>query len=92
MHGLVFEVTIDPARGDEAEKLLHETVVPPVKALPGFVTAYWLRSDDGTRGVSVVVFESEETAQNALDNGPRPPEGAPATIIRVDRMAVLAHA
>lgn len=92
MHGLVFEVTIDPARADEAEKLLHETVVPGRPGLPGFVTGSWLRSDDGTRGNSVVVFESEEAAQNALDNGPRPPEGAPATITRVDKMAVLAHA
>jgi hypothetical protein len=91
MHGLVLEVSIDPARGDEALKLLNEVVVPAVSSAPGLVAAYWLGGPAGGRGTSVVIFESEEAARQAADSGPRPPEGAPVTITRVEVMEVVAH-
>jgi hypothetical protein len=42
--------------------VLREQLVPRVKQAPGFVKAYWLRSRDN-HGMSVVVFETEETAE-----------------------------
>ncbi len=92
MHAILVEVKVDAARGDEARKLLEEMVVPTMKALPGFVGGYWLGSEDGASGASIVVFESEETAQNAADNRPGPPEGAPVTVTRFEVRPVFANA
>ena len=92
MHGIINEVRIDPGRQDEAEKLLQETMVPMVKAAPGFVAGYWLRSDDGTSGMSLLLFESEEAAQKALENRPAPVEGGPVTPTRTEVRRVLAQA
>ncbi len=91
MHGLVVEVSIDQSRGDEALKLLNEVVVPAVSSAPGLVAAYWLGGPDAGRGTSVVIFESEGAAQQAAESGPRPPEGAPVTVTRVEVMEVVAH-
>ena len=55
------------------------------------VAAYWLGGPDAGRGTSVAIFESEDAARQAADSGPRPPEGAPVTITRVEVMEVLAH-
>jgi hypothetical protein len=60
MHAVVGNVTIhDFERG---LPVLRDEIVPQVRQAPGFVGAYWLRSD-GNRGMSVIVFESEDTAQ-----------------------------
>ena len=69
MHALVFDVTIrDRAQG---EQFLKERIVPGVSQLPGFVAGYWVNIDE-SRGTSLVVFESEEAAQSAMEGGPRP--------------------
>jgi hypothetical protein len=60
MHAVVGNVTIhDLERG---LPVLRDQIVPRVKQAPGFVTAYWLRSN-GNAGMSVIVFESEDAAQ-----------------------------
>jgi hypothetical protein len=62
MHAVVVQVTInDFERGRE---FLHSQVVPRVSQAPGFVAGYWTRSRDD-KGLSVVVFESEEAADTA---------------------------
>ncbi len=88
MHALVFDVTInDRAQG---EQYLKERIVPGVSQLPGFVAGYWVNLDE-SRGTSLVVFESEEAAQSAMEGGPRPPEDA-VTINTVTLGEVVAHA
>lgn len=52
MYGLVVRVKIDPDRGDEAAQMLKAQVVPKSRERAGFTGGYWLRSDDGTRGMS----------------------------------------
>lgn len=61
MHVLFVTVRIDPARHDEAINDLRENVVPHVKGAPGFVKGTWF--GDTGNGHGVVVFESEEQAQ-----------------------------
>lgn len=92
MFGVVGEVWIDEARRDEAEKLLHEMIIPSVKAEPGFVAAYWFRSIDGGTGKSFVVFESEEAARKAAANRPKPPQDAPVAVVRFELLPVIAQA
>jgi hypothetical protein len=91
MHGVVVRVTIKDM--DTAEKALRERVVPMVSQAPGFVTGYWLASEDNPRGTSVLVFESAEAAQALArqieSNGP--PTDA-VTLDSLEIREVVAHA
>jgi hypothetical protein len=74
MHAVLVKVSISDV--ENAQKELRETIVPRVSQLPGFVTGYWTRSDDGSNGRSMIVFESEEAARTAADQiGANVPEG-----------------
>ena len=68
MHAVVVRVSINDV--DSAQKVLEETVVPRVSQAPGFVAAYWTRSDDGSNGQSMLVFESEDAARTIADRMP----------------------
>ena len=92
MHALLVEVDVDTSRIEEALALLHEQVVPSVKAAPGFVGGYWIGSPESGTGLSVSVYENEEAARNAMEHAPMPPEGGPVTIRRFEAMPVLASA
>ena len=63
MHAVVVRVTINDQ--EAAEAMLRDEVVPRVSQAPGFVAGYWTRAQDGSNGMSVLVFESEEAAQGA---------------------------
>lgn len=65
MHAVVVRVSIGDA--EIAEKGLREKVVPAVSSAPGFVAGYWTRSDDGSNGLSLLVFESEDAARATAD-------------------------
>lgn len=83
MHAVVGTVTIhDFERG---LSVLREQLVPRVKQAPGLVSAYWLRSRDN-RGMSVIVFETEEAAQ-ALARRIES-EGPPTDAVTLDRVEV----
>ena len=93
MHAVVITVGIDSAKAEEATAMLHNRVVPDVKAMPGFVSGTWARSEDGTNGHSVVLFEDEETAKAALAQAKQgPPEGAPVKVLYAEVYEVLAQA
>jgi hypothetical protein len=68
----VVRVAIDPG-SDAAHRheILHELVIPDVKALPGFVRGVWLHDGEGT-GTCVVLFESKEDARAGLAALTRP--------------------
>ena len=72
MHAVVVRVNIKEL--EAAQQLLRDQIVPGVSQAPGFVAGYWTRSDDGTNGSSMVVFESEDAAkgmaQQLQDQGP----------------------
>ena len=65
MHAVLVKVSISDFEGSQKE--LRETVVPRVSQLPGFVAGYWTRSDDGSNGRSMIVFESEDAARAAAE-------------------------
>jgi hypothetical protein len=93
MHAVVITVGIEPGRAEEAVELLHKQVVPDVKATPGFVSGTWARSEDGTNGHSLVLFEDEEKAKAALTQAKQgPPPGAPVKILYAEVYEVLAQA
>lgn len=86
MHAVV--VTVKVGNVEEARPELLEQVVPAVSQAPGFVAGYWLEPVDG-HGLSVVVFESEETAKVAAERV-QPPSSV--TIETVEVREVVASA
>lgn len=91
MHALVVNVSIQPGHSEEGKAELETNVVPRVKEAPGVVAGYWASSPDGAHGTSMVLFESEATAQAGADmarNGPMPDF---VTFDKVEVCEVVAH-
>ncbi len=90
MNALLVTVTINDR--EPALAVLREQIVPRASQAPGFVTGYWLVSDDN-RGTSVLVFESAEAAQalaRVIES-----EGPPTDAVALDGLEireVAAHA
>ena len=63
MHAVVTHATINDQ--EAATAALQSDVVPTLKQAPGFVGAYFVSF--GAKGVSVVVWESEEAARAAAE-------------------------
>jgi hypothetical protein len=61
MHAVVVRVNIDDSEAATAR--LRDEVVPRVSQAQGFVAGHWTRK--GNTGLSMLVFESEETATDA---------------------------
>ena len=90
MHAVVARVSIGDFTAADPE--LRERIVPRVKDAPGFVAGYWTKTDDGTNGLSMLVFESEQEARAAaemLRSGPPP---ATVTMESVEVREVVANA
>jgi hypothetical protein len=94
MYGIIAQVKIDPANEDVARKALLDVVVPTAKSMAGFTNGTWLRALEGDRGISVLLFESEQAALAAAERmrSEGPPAGAPVTMESIDVFEVLAQA
>ena len=68
MHAALVTLTIDPDQAAAAASALTNSILPAVRAAPGFVAGYWLEPDEG-RGFSIVFFESEEQARQSITPG-----------------------
>ena len=91
MHAVVVRVSVGDA--EIADRGVHEQVVPGVSSASGFVAGYWTRSDDGSNGLSLLVFESEEAARAVADRfraGSILPETV--TVSRIEVREVVATA
>ncbi len=83
----------DTQRPDEAAAMLSGMVVPATTAIPGFSCGYWMRSEDHSQGLSVVLFESRAAAAAAAEaQGGGPPPGSPVTQVSVEVMEVAVSA
>ena len=92
MYANVVEVSVDTSV-DPERKGLNEVVIPRVQQLPGVVVGHWLEPIDG-KGLSVVVFETEEAARGAIEamglkQGASPAPGV--TVDRVQTREVIGH-
>jgi hypothetical protein len=78
-HAVVMRVKLpQDGNSEEAQKMLHEVVVPLAQAQAGFTGGTWMHDGDGN-GTGVVVFatlEEAETAKKVLT----PPPGGPQLI------------
>jgi hypothetical protein len=93
MHAVIGQVKIDPAREEDARKLLEEFVLPTAKSLAGFQGGYWARAKDGDTGHSILLFDTEENARAAAGRiSEGPPPGAPVSFVSATVCEVLAQA
>jgi hypothetical protein len=74
---------------EQARRALPKERVELVRRAPGFVAAYWLEPIEG-RGVSVVLFESQERAEEAAAYPTPSIEGV--TVLSVEVREVYASA
>jgi hypothetical protein len=93
MYAVITTADIDTKRPDEAADMLTGMVVPATKAAAGFSSGYWMRSEDHTHGLSVVLFESQEAAAAAAKaQSGGPPPGSPLSQVSVEVMEVTVSA
>lgn len=91
MHAVVVSVTINDV--EAAQAMLEGQIVPRVKEASGLVNAYWARSDDGSRGGSMIVFESEEAARaiaEVIQAGPPNPDAVSLDSVEVREVVASA--
>ena len=89
MHAVLVTVNISDA--EAATRFLHDRIVPGVSQAPGFVTGYWTRRDNGSKGAAMMIFESEDAALQAKEQIQAPPDGS-AAIESLDVAEVIANA
>ncbi len=81
---------IDPDRGDEATAQVTNGILPGISQAPGFVSATFARSADGTGGRSMVVFETREAAEAVAANAPNMiPDDSPISVVSLDIYEVM---
>ena len=78
MHAVVVKVNIDDP--ETAEQGLRDQVIPRISGSPGFVNGYWTRSDDGHSGMSMIVFDSEDSARHVAEMIQGPEAMRPETV------------
>ena len=93
MYAVLVEVNADESVTETAREYLNRNVSPRA-AERGAKAGYWL-APAGGRGVSIVVFDTEEAAQqvaSTLQVGQPPQEGAPegVTVRNVEVREVIA--
>ena len=89
MHAVVVRVSLGDF--ERSRVALREQVVPRASQAPGFIAGYWTRSEDGSNGLSMVLFESEDAARGAAE---RIGENVPDTVTldSVEVREVVEHA
>lgn len=88
MHAVVFEVEMKDGWETTVDQEL-DFIVGSLRELPGFTRGTWLT--DGHVGVSLVLFESKEVAQQVADSAFLPPD-ASATLRSARALDVVREA
>jgi hypothetical protein len=93
MHGLVVQLEIDEAQADQAVEFLQQVAVPMIKQGAGFVGGTWMRSRDGRRTFSLILYENEKSADEAAERARQgPPPGAPTRFVSAEVFEIMAEA
>jgi hypothetical protein len=87
MYAVISHVEINDAKA--ADEMLHSQMIPMVKSMPGFVRAWWTVDRDDSRGVGVLVFDTEEHAQACADGAPQLSDDDPVQFTVPPEVVVL---
>jgi hypothetical protein len=90
VHSVVATVNVELGREEEGPEYLQANVLPTMKQVRGLVSGYWLWPTDG-RGLVLLLFESQETAEAAAAMLPDVPRADFATLGAVEVRRVAAH-
>jgi hypothetical protein len=74
VHAVAVAVSIESGKEEEAREPLRSNVIPMIKQSPGLIGGYFM-DPGGGQGYSILVYDSEENANNAkqmAENAPRP--------------------
>lgn len=71
---------------EEGRKQLESAIIPQLKQAPGFVSAMFLSPKEGREGLSVIVWKTEDDANNAVKNA-QFPEGVRPLSMEVREVA-----
>ena len=80
MHAVVFQVDMKEGWEGSVDAELDQ-LVTMLKSVPGFVRGTWVT--DGRRGLSFLLFESQESAEALAANASMPPDSS-VTLRSVD--------
>jgi hypothetical protein len=90
MHAVVARSTVHD--DEQGRKFLREEGIPRLKQAPGFVNGNWVKLGENS-GASMLIFESEEAAQAAVERlRTDPPPSSAVTIDSVEIGEVVAQA
>jgi hypothetical protein len=89
MHAVLVSVEVHDQ--ETGRQQLQGRVVPAVKQAPGFVAGYWVQLAEG-QGRSVMVFESEEAANGAVEMIRSQPASGAVSIVDMQVGEVVANA
>jgi hypothetical protein len=90
MHAVVVRSTLHD--DEQGRSFLREQAIPRIRQAPGFVTAHWVRLAENS-GTSMLIFETEEAAQAAVEQlKSNPPPTSAVTINSVEVGEVVEHA
>lgn len=93
MYAVLTEVDVAGVEREAGVAALRERVVPGVKQIPGFTSGIWLTGNENDKGLSLMLFESEETARaaaNLFTVGTNPETGVTITRSELREVAVTA--
>lgn len=76
---------------EEGRKQLAAEVIPQLKQAPGFVSAMFLSPKEGREGLSIIVWNTEDDANNAVKNA-QFPEGIKPLSFEVREVAAEVRA
>jgi hypothetical protein len=88
VHAVVVNLVINEPQADLAA--LRDEVVPQMSGASGFVSGIWTRK--GNAGLSMIVFDSEDTANAAAEQLQSAVPEPVATLESVEVREVVAHA
>ncbi len=74
---------------EQGRQQLEAEVIPQVRSSPGFVAGYFLAPASGHEGLSVIVYQDEQSARAMAENV-RPPE--PVKLLGTEVREVVAAA
>ena len=92
MHAAVVIVDIAQGQFESSKKILTEQIVPQVRGSKGFVKGYWTTDAQHRRGTSVVVFDTEANAREALNQAQANGFPPGVTLVSADVQEVTAEA
>jgi hypothetical protein len=93
MHAVLTEVDVTGVERDAGIQALEERIVPGVKQIEGFTSGIWLTGNQHGTGLSLMLFEDEQTADAAaklFPVGTNPETGVTITRCEVREVAVTA--